>query len=91
MAERAGMSPMTLSSIERGGDGVTMGAYLAVMQVLGIEQDINLLGQSDPLGRDLPDARLLPQSRPRAKSCAAIKRTRKLTAKADATPLSFVS
>lgn len=58
VAERAGMSPITLRSLERGGAGVTMGAYLAVMQVLGVEQDLNLLAQADPMGRELQDARL---------------------------------
>ncbi len=58
VAERAGMSPMTLRSLERGGSGVTMGAYLAVMQVLGIEKDLDLLGQIDSVGRSLQDARL---------------------------------
>lgn len=58
VAERAGMAPMTLRSLERGGSGVTIGAYLAVMQVLGIEQDLDLLGRSDPVGRELQDARL---------------------------------
>ena len=58
VAERAGMAPMTLRSLERGGSGVTMGAYLAVMQVLGIERDLDLLGQADPLGRELQDSRL---------------------------------
>lgn len=31
---------MTLRSLERGGDGVTIGAYLAVMAELGIERDV---------------------------------------------------
>jgi transcriptional regulator with XRE-family HTH domain len=58
VAERAGMSPMTLRSLERGGSGVTMGAYLSVMQVLGIEKDLNLLGKADPVGRELQDAQM---------------------------------
>ncbi len=58
VAERAGMAAMTLRSLERGGSGVTMGAYLAVMQVLGIEKDLDLLGKADPVGRELQDAQL---------------------------------
>lgn len=58
VAERAGMSAMTLRSLERGGSGVTMGAYLSVMQVLGIETDLALVGRADPVGRVLQDSQL---------------------------------
>ena len=58
VAQRSGMSPMTLRSVERGGPGVTLGAYVSVMQVLGVEIDIDRLCQADPLGRELQDARL---------------------------------
>jgi len=63
VSERAGMTPMTLRSLERGSSGVTIGAYLAVMQVLGIERDIDLVAQEDLLGRSLQDARLTPPGR----------------------------
>ncbi len=35
-----------------------MGAYLAVMQVLGIESDLDLLAKADPVGRELQDSKL---------------------------------
>jgi transcriptional regulator with XRE-family HTH domain len=58
VGEQAGMTPVTLRSLERGGSGVTIGAYLAVMQVLGTEEDLDLLLKDDPRGRDLQDAAL---------------------------------
>lgn len=65
VAERAGMAPMTLRNLERGEPGVTMGAYLAVMQVLGVEQDLQLLANEDTLGRELQDSRLTTSRRQR--------------------------
>jgi hypothetical protein len=43
--------------------GVTIGAYLAVMQVLGLQRDLDLIGKDDPLGRMLQDAQLPARSR----------------------------
>jgi transcriptional regulator with XRE-family HTH domain len=72
VAERAGMSPMTLRSLERGGAGVTMGAYLSVMQVLDIEADIDLLGKADPVGRELQDAQLFARAKPMRKALSVL-------------------
>jgi transcriptional regulator with XRE-family HTH domain len=75
VAALAGMVPLTLRNLEQGGAGVTIGAYLAVMQVLGIEHDLNHMVQADPVGRDLQDARLL------SKTMLPVKKLRKHTSK----------
>jgi transcriptional regulator with XRE-family HTH domain len=68
VAERAGMSLMTLRSVERGGMGVTIGAYAAVLHVLGLDGDLDAVAAADTLGRDLQDANLPHRARQKSGS-----------------------
>lgn len=63
VAERAGMSLMTLRNVELGGMGVTIGAYAAVLHVLGLDGDLDAVAEVDTLGRDLQDANLPHRAR----------------------------
>jgi transcriptional regulator with XRE-family HTH domain len=65
VAERAGMTEVTLRRVERGLPGVTMGAYLAVMQVLQLQDDVAKWATEDALGRHLQDAELQGGTRQR--------------------------
>lgn len=58
VAERAGISRNTLHAIEQGSPTVSMGGYLQVLFVLGLEQTILELAADDVLGRKLQDAGL---------------------------------
>jgi transcriptional regulator with XRE-family HTH domain len=58
VAERANISRPTLVSIEKGNPNVTIGAYVKVLSVLGLENDIMEIAQDDKLGKRLQDARL---------------------------------
>jgi transcriptional regulator with XRE-family HTH domain len=63
IAERAGMSVTTLRNVEKGGMGVTIGAYAAVLHVLGLAGDLDAVAENDRLGRELQDATLSRHSR----------------------------
>ena len=63
VAERADISRPTLISIEKGSPSVTIGAYVKVLSVLGLENDIMEVGKDDKLGRKLQDAKLIVKER----------------------------
>lgn len=63
VAERAGIGRNTLISIEQGKPTVSIGHYLNVMNVLGLEKDFLLLAKDDELGRKLQDAGLSMKER----------------------------
>ncbi len=58
VSERAGIGRMTLWKIEQGAPTVSMGSYLQVLFILGLEKDLAQVAINDPLGRKLQDAGL---------------------------------
>lgn len=63
VAERANISRPTLLAIEKGSPTVSMGSYLLVLQVLGLEKDFLLVAKDDELGRKLQDAKITTRER----------------------------
>ncbi len=55
VAERAGIDRGTLREVERGNPGVSFGAYVNVLRVFNLQEDIVKLAADDPLGRKLQD------------------------------------
>lgn len=59
VAERAGIDLLILEGIENGEPDFSMGAYLSVLRVLNLADDIYRIAENDPLGRKLQDIELL--------------------------------
>lgn len=60
VAQRAGISRTTVYKVEAGDPGATMGSYIRVLAVLGLEKDLHGLGADDKVGRKLQDLALAP-------------------------------
>ena len=60
MAERASVSRMTVSRVEKGEPGVSLGIYATVLFVLGMAEPLGDLAdqQNDVVGRELEEERL---------------------------------
>lgn len=63
VSQRAGISRTTLYKAEQGDATVTLGTYLRILAVLGLENDLALLAADDKLGRRLQDLALDPGKR----------------------------
>ena len=63
VSERANISRPTLSAIEKGKPTVSIGSYLLVLKVLGLEEDFLFLAKDDELGRKLQDASISANER----------------------------
>ena len=63
VTERAGISRSTLWQIEKGLPSVSMGYYVQVLFVLGLEKNLSAIAADDVLGRKLQDAEILVKKR----------------------------
>ncbi len=63
IAERTGLSRLTIRKIEQGESTVSIGHYVAVLSVLGLVEDFAKVASDDELGRKLQDIKLKGQSR----------------------------
>lgn len=64
VAQRAGISRSSLYKVEAGDPGATLGTYLRVLVVLGLEGDLHAVAADDKVGRKLQDLALMPQLLP---------------------------
>jgi transcriptional regulator with XRE-family HTH domain len=65
VAQRSGISRMTLYRAERGSPAVSLGVYLRILVVLRLEDDLAALALDDRLGRRLQDLEITTPKRVR--------------------------
>jgi len=68
VARRADLDRKTVMDVESGKAGVSIGAFIRVLNALGLEKDFSKIAADDELGRklqdaDLPTGRRAPRSR----------------------------
>ena len=63
MAERMGVSRMTLYSLEHGDLSVGLGVLVRALGVLGLDADLDQIAADDELGHRLADATVRPARR----------------------------
>ncbi len=59
IAERTGLSRLTIRKIEQGDPKVSIGHYVAVLSVLGLVEDFAKVANDDDLGRKLQDIKIM--------------------------------
>jgi len=63
VSTRANIARKTLWSIENGSSTVSIGAYLQVLFILGLDEDLVNIARDDELGRKLQDSKLIVKER----------------------------
>ena len=63
IADRTGLSRLTVRKIQQGDSTVSIGHYVAVLSVLGMVDDFARVASDDELGRKLQDIKLMSQSK----------------------------
>src|SRR5579871_6585183 len=59
VAERAGIDRGTLREVEKGNPSVSLGAYINVLRVLNLQEDILKVAADDVFGKKLQDLSIL--------------------------------
>jgi len=62
IAERTGLSRLTVRKIQKGDSTVSIGHYVAVLSVLGLAEDLSKVASDDELGRKLQDIKLMSKA-----------------------------